>query len=146
MTSAGEMAVSIGTLNDYPLITVAGKVSPWQSKTIEDIVDGYVMESTAVITIDTTEAVFADVESVSTFIRTLRMGCVETQVIVIAGGRTAAILKTAGLEPNVYILQSIDQAVESVPIPASEFLSSRRMALKTLESDLPEIDDLPLAA
>ena len=131
-----ELAINIGTLNGYPLITLEGTVTSWHEQTVEDVIDNYLMEGAGSITLDLTNVGLSDAESLSMFIRMLRLTSKQAHIAVVAGCPIASVLNMAKLGANVDILQTLAEA-SNVPRPIPEFLTSRRVSKSQEELELP---------
>jgi anti-anti-sigma regulatory factor len=127
-----ELAISITTLDDSPVITLNGPINMWHAQTVEDILEGYVDEDAVALTIDMTQAAVLNAESISLLIRTLRIACNEKNLTVIAGNSIIPMLKMAGLDSNMRICSKIDQSAESSRKEPA-YLTSRWMAQEAEE-------------
>lgn len=103
-----EFAVSIGTLDDNPLITLKGIMNAWHVKTVEDVVSHYVSGEILSITIDASQVVLNNAETLSLLIRMLRAMTDNFKVNIIAPSDISPLLELANLGPNMQICTCSD--------------------------------------
>ena len=130
-----ELSLSVTTFNGAPLVTARGTVDTWQIEAIEDIVAAFPLDGTAALTLDFSQASFADVESLAGLIRLLRGASAEMQVTAVTAAGIAAMLRCAGLEHQMTICTSIDAAT-SVERSEPDYLASQ-LTVEKADKKLP---------
>lgn len=114
-------------------MAVRGDVDAWHSQALEDMMEGFILQDAAALTLDVSQASFSDVESISNLVRMLRTAQTEMKVTTVASGKIAEVLGRANLSLVVADRGTDEQSANTV----REYLTSRRMAPKTVERELP---------
>lgn len=129
-----ELAVTTTNNNGTPRVAVRGMVDSWHVRSVEDVMENYLAENKTSMTLDISQASFADAESLSIMIRAIRRSCTEMKVTVIANEKTAQILSFANFGQSVLISAS---ETTQVTTDQPEFYTSRWMAKSAGDEEMP---------
>jgi anti-anti-sigma factor len=130
------LTISISAFKGTPLVTVIGNVDACRAQSLEDVMESFLIDGAAGVTLDVTQASFTDIEGSSALVRMLRVISRDVQVAVAASSKIATTLRFAGLEPYMTICSGLDQVYQQSG-EREEFLTSRWMASTANDEELP---------
>lgn len=131
-----EVAIQVAPQDGVPYVTISGQIDDWHAATVDDVLTSFVQQDTDALTLDLSSASFVGVESLSGLIRSIRTVSVLMDTAIIAGDKTAELLRRADLGPDVKIAANSELDDSSVVRPR-EYYSSRFVPRQKDDRELP---------